>query len=201
MSDRKLVLFDFDGTLTDRDTMLAFVRHCRGPWRYAAGMVWLLPLLVGLRLGVVPATVAKRLFLRHFLGGWARTDLEHAAAVFADRIEGWMRPTTRERLAAHRQRGHDVVVVSASLDLWLAPFLAANQLRGLCTSAAYDEHGRFWGELGSPNCNGPEKVRRVREAFDVDSYDGVVAYGDSSGDTEMLALADEPHYRWHEGRL
>lgn len=194
MSDRKLVLFDFDGTLTDRDTMLAFVQHCRGPWRFWAGMVWLAPLLVGHRLGLVPAAEAKRLFLRHFLGGWHREALAGAAAVFADRIEGWMRPDGRARLAWHREQGHDVVVVSASLDLWLAPFMAVHQLRCLCTEAAYGADGTFDGELASENCNGPEKVRRVRDAFELDAYDGVVAYGDSSGDAEMLALADESSY-------
>ncbi|MEO0603778.1 MAG: HAD-IB family hydrolase [Myxococcota bacterium] len=195
MTDRRLVLFDFDGTLTDRDTMLAFARHVRGPYRFWAGMVWLLPLFVGLRLGLVPRTDAKRFFLRHFLGGLHRDALTAEARTFADRVEGYLWPEGRTQLARHRERGDEVAVVSASLDLWLAPFMEARGLRCLCTQADYDEDGIFHGDLASPNCRGPEKVARVREAFDLDDFDTVVAYGDSSGDTELLALADESVYR------
>jgi len=199
MTTRKLVLFDFDGTLTSRDTMLAFALHCRGPYRFWVGMIWLLPLLVGLRLGLVPRTEAKRYFLRHFLGGMHRDELAHHAHTFADRIDGFLRPEAREQLALHRESGDDVAVVSASLDLWLAPFMAAHGLRCLCTAAAFDPDGTFRGELAPPNCNGPEKALRVRANFDLSSYDHIVAYGDSSGDAELLALADEAVYRPFRG--
>ncbi|MEN0067107.1 MAG: HAD-IB family hydrolase [Myxococcota bacterium] len=195
MENRKLVLFDFDGTLTNRDTMLAFVEHCRGPYRYWLGMVWLLPLFVALRAGFVSATDAKRMFLRHFLGGMERDQLEHAARTFADRIEAWMRPMGRWQLARHREDGDEVLIVSASLDLWLAPFLVAHGLRALSTKAAFTEDGRFEGELASPNCNGPEKVRRIREAVDLEAFSAITAYGDSRGDRDMLDLADNPVYR------
>lgn len=189
------MLFDFDGTLTDRDTMLAFAEKVRGPYRFWLGMVWLLPLFVGLRLGLVARTDAKRMFLRHFLGGLRRDDLEAAARTFADHLEGYLRPQGRARLAQYREDGAEIAVVSASLDLWIGPFCAARGLTCLSTRAAYGDDGVFAGELASPNCYGPEKVRRVREAFDLSSYGTVVAFGDSSGDAELLAMADEAHYR------
>jgi len=192
---RRLVLFDFDGTLTDRDTMLAFALHCRGPYRYWPGLLWLAPLLVGLRLRLVPREVAKRLFLRHFLGGMSRATLARLAESFADRIDGFVRPAARRALAEHRRRGDEVAVVSASLDLWLAPFAGAHGLHLICTRAAFSDDDVFEGELATPNCNGPEKARRIREAFALEEFGEVVAYGDSAGDREMLALADESRYR------
>lgn len=198
-AERKLVLFDFDGTITDRDTMLGFARHCRGPLRFWAGMVWLLPLFVGLRLGLVPPTDAKRLFLRHFLGGMDRATLQQQAELFADHVERYVRPQARAQLRRHREQGDEVAVVSASLDLWLGPFMRIHELRCLCTEADFTPEDRFEGELASPNCNGPEKARRIREVFDLSSYGSVIAYGDSSGDREMLALADEAIYRPFRG--
>lgn len=192
---RRLALFDFDGTLTDRDTMLAFALHCRGPYRFWAGMLWLLPLFVGLRLGAIDRADAKRVFLRHFLRGMDRATLDRAAETFADRIEAWVRPAARDALSRHREQQDDIAIVSASLDLWLTPFAKLHDLRCLCTEAAITERGTFEGDLASPNCNGPEKVRRIRDAFDLEVYDGVTAYGDSSGDREMLALADESFYK------
>ena len=37
-----------------------------------------------------------------------------------------------------------------------------------------------------------KRAKRIKEKIDLDQYDMVYAYGDSRGDREMLALADEP---------
>ena len=55
------------------------------------------------------------------------------------------------------------------------------------------------GELMGPNCRGPEKVARLREMFG-DEVRLDAAYGDSDGDTAMLALSEEPGMRVFGGR-
>lgn len=192
---RELALFDFDGTLTTRDTMLAFCHHVVGSVRYGLGLGVLAPMLVGYLLKVVPNDVAKVRMLTHFLGGRSRAELEAAAATFADRADGWLRPGAAERLAWHLEQGHDVLLVSASLDLWLAPWAERHGVRLVSTQGAFDADDRFTGGLATPNCHGPAKVERIRALVDPETYDVVHAYGDSSGDTEMLALAHHGHYR------
>lgn len=189
-----LALFDFDGTITTRDTMLAFVLHCRGPVRTALGLVWLSPMLAAYALKLVPNDRAKQILLRHFLAGWRREALAERAASFVDVVEGWVRPGARERLDWHRAQGHEVVVVSASLDVWLRPWAERHGLGLLCTEGRFDGDV-FTGELAGPNCHGPEKEARVRAALPVADYASIWAYGDSSGDVELLALAHESHYR------
>jgi HAD superfamily hydrolase (TIGR01490 family) len=191
---RRLALFDFDGTITDRDTMFAFVRHARGPVRAGLGLIVLAPILVGFALRLVPRDRAKVALLRYFFAGTPRETLERWARGFVDRIEGWIRPEARRRLDWHRAQGHDIVIVSASLDVWLAPWAERYSLRLLCTEGRFEDDV-FTGELATPNCHGPEKEARVRAAFDLDAYEYVYAYGDSSGDTEMLAIADECWFR------
>jgi HAD superfamily hydrolase (TIGR01490 family) len=191
---RRLALFDFDGTITTRDTMFAFVRHVRGPVRTALGLLWLSPMLVAHRLGFVGSERAKVLFLRHFLGGAGRDALAAHARTFVAQMEAWIRPGARARLEWHRAEGHDVVLVSASLDLWLAPWAEHHRLRLLCTEVRWDADA-FTGALATPNCNGPAKADRVRGAIDLDAYEYVYGYGDSAGDVEMLALADEVAFR------
>jgi len=193
-----LALFDFDGTLTDRDTMLAFCRHVRGTPRFVAGMLWLSPMLVAMKLKLVANDRAKVLFLRHFLGGYDRTSLQQHAATFAEVVDGWLRPGALERLAWHRDQGHTVRIVSASLDVWLLPWAARHDLRVLCTRGRFDGE-RFTGDLDSPNCNGDEKVARIEAELDVSSYDEIHAYGDTSGDEAMLALATHPTFRPFRG--
>jgi phosphatidylglycerophosphatase C len=190
----QLALFDFDGTLTDRDTMLAFCRHVRGSLRFWAGMVWLTPVFAMMALKWMPAETAKVHFLRHFLGGMTRYELEIWARSFANEVDAWMRPGALERLAWHQEAGHDVAVVSASVDIWLLPWMERRGLRCLCSRAAYEEDV-FTGALDGPNCNYEEKVRRVNEAFDLLTYIRIYAYGDSKGDSAMLALAHESSFR------
>lgn len=194
MASQRLALFDLDGTLTAGDTMFAFVFHCRGTLRTWLGLLWLSPLLALHAAGLVAAAPTKAAFLRHFLGGFSREALEAWARSFADHLEANIRPEARSRLQWHREQGHDIVVVSASLDLWLAPWAARHGLTLLCTQGQF-EQDVFTGQLATPNCNGPEKETRIRASCDLSRYEYIYAYGDSSGDTEMLALAHEPCFR------
>ena len=194
----QLALFDFDGTLTDRDTMLAFCRHVRGPGRFWLGMIWLTPIFALMFLKIMKNDVAKVRFLTHFLGGMDRQTLEAAALTFADKVDSWVRPGAIERVQWHLDQGHDVSVVSASVDLWLMPWMNRRGIRCLCSQAAWDGE-RFTGGLSGPNCNYDEKVVRIRAAFDLDTYQGIYAYGDSGGDQAMLALANEPSFKPFRG--
>ena len=189
-----LALFDFDGTLTDRDTMLAFCRHVRGTPRFALGMLWLSPMLVAMKAGVVGNDTAKSIFLRHFLGGLSRKELTDHAETFANVVDGWLRPGALDRLIWHQQQGHTVRIVSASLDVWLLPWAQRHGVEVLCTRARYDDD-RFTGDLLGSNCNGEEKVARIRDAIDLDRFDEIHAYGDSRGDAPMLALATHPTFK------
>jgi phosphatidylglycerophosphatase C len=189
-----LALFDFDGTLTNRDTMFVFCKQVAGPVRFFLGLLILAPMLVGFKLKMVDRSRAKSMFLRHFLGGLGRDELRRHGELFAGRVDSLLRPKGMEQLAWHRSEGHKLVLVSASLDLWLAAWAERQGLQLLCTGAAWTDD-RFQGELATANCHGPEKVRRVKAALDPGTFDKVYAYGDSSGDTEMLAMSDEPSYR------
>lgn len=191
----KLVLFDVDGTLTVSDTMFAFAVFAAGWPRLSLALSLISPVLVAMRAGAVDRGWAKGLLLRVCFAGIPRATLEDAAARFAaDVLPGLLRPGARERLQAHLDDGDAVWLVSASLDLWLAPVAEALGVGLISTRAAWSEGGAFAG-LDGPNCRGPEKVRRVRDELDTDQHDTIVAYGDSSGDTEMLAMADEAFFR------
>lgn len=189
-----LALFDIDGTLTHADTMFAYVRHVVGlPWMLL-GLALLSPMLVLARLGLIDRGAAKGAMLRFFLGRRDKPALEAAAEDFKNTVlKGVVRPAGLERLRAHQAEGHRVFLVSASLDLWLAPWARDLGVPLLATPTRW-ESGRFAG-LGGPNNRGPEKVARVRAVVRPEDFARIVAYGDSSGDREMLALADEGHMK------
>ena len=190
-----LVLFDFDGTLTTKDTMIEFIRFVRGGARLQLGFLILAPVLVLYKLGLIRNDRAKEILLDFHFKGQSKTELEKLAqSFFEQRLPGILRPQGLERLREHQESGARVLLVSASLRLWTQPFAKAHGMELLTTEGEWVE-GKFSGKLQSLNCYGPEKVRRVKAHLNPDAYCKVVAYGDSKGDREMLAWADAGHFR------
>jgi phosphatidylglycerophosphatase C len=197
---RPLVAFDFDGTLTDRDSFTAFLRWRAGAAKYARGVVSLAPALAGFVLNRDRGRL-KAAAIRRFLGGMTRSDLEAATQAFAtERGRALLRPDAVRAWRRWQGEGARVVIVTASPDIVVAPIaraLGADQLIG--TRLAFDEAGRVTGALDGANCRGPEKVRRLREAYGADVA-LEAAYGDTDGDKEMLALAEEQGMKVFNGR-
>ncbi len=188
-----LALFDVDGTLTTEDTMFAFARSVVGPWGLGWALVRSLPWLVAMKLGLADRGATKARMLRLAFAGHDKAALEAAARRFCrESMPRLLRPRGRDALTSHQAQGDRVVLVSASLDLWLAPWARVMGVELLCTATRW-EGERFAGIAGA-NCRGAEKVRRV-EALIPQRPDRVAAYGDSSGDAELLAWADEGHMK------
>ena len=192
----ELALFDVDGTLTTEDTMFSFVRSVVGFPRFVLGMCWLSPMLIAHKLKLIDARSTKERFLLHYLGAVPRSDLDAAAAAFADHIDQVLRPGAMDALKDHKTKGK-LFLVSASCEIWLAPWAKRHALPLLCTRVAYQDD-RFSGLVG-PNCNGTEKVVRVKEMVDLDSFSTVHCYGDSSGDRAMLSIADHATFQPFRG--
>ena len=197
---RAVVAFDFDGTLTIRDSFTAFLRWRAGPIRYALGLLRLAPAaaayLFNRDRGRIKAAAAGE-----FLRGVSRERLEADALRFAQLFSRrLLRP---DAVAAwKRWRGEPVrlVIVTASPDLVVAPFawgLGADALLG--TAVVFDESGRVAAPYLGANCRGPAKVARLQAAFGA-QVTIKAAYGDTAGDREMLALSPIAGYRVFSGR-
>lgn len=194
-AERPLVAFDFDGTLTVRDSYMDFLRWRTTPGRYAAGLVGLAPAAAGYLLhrdrGRLKAAATRR-FLRGVEAGQLELEAEgYARARFADLI----RPDALARWRDHRAQGARMVIVTATPAMVVAPFarrLGADRLIG--TRLQLDKRGRVTGRFAGKNCRGEEKATRLRAAF---GYDVrlAAAYGDTSGDKAMLRIADRPGMR------
>jgi phosphatidylglycerophosphatase C len=190
-----IVAFDFDGTLTVRDSFTTFLRKRAGRRGWAMGLVRLAPATAAYARdrdrGAIKAAAVKE-----FLKGVSRAQLEADAEAYAARA--WrrlMRPDALEVWNDWGQRGAHRVVVTASPALTVAPFARRLGAEGLLgTDLTFDADDRVTGTFESPNCRGAEKVRRLRAAYGP-GLRLAAAYGDTSGDTEMLAIADEVGFR------
>jgi len=188
---RPLVAFDFDGTLTSRDSFIAFLRWRFGARAFTGGVLGLAPAVARFALdrdrGRLKAAATRR-----FLGGMPRAELEAWAQTFAsEQGRGLLRPDALRAWRRWQSDGARLVIVTASPETIVAPIargLGADALLG--TRLAFDAAGRVTADLEGENCRGPEKVRRLRAAFG-DDVRLEAAYGDTDGDKEMLALAEE----------
>ena len=192
----RLALFDFDGTLTTRDSFLPFLRQVVGTRHFLAGMAATSGPLLAYAAGLMANDRAKERVIRHFLGGRSLEDLQVHGQVFASGgLNGLLRTSTLKRLHAHVRAGDECVLVSASLDLYLAPWAIQQGFSAvLCSSLDTDDQQRITGALTPRNCFGPEKVRRIRHWLAGREPTHITAYGDSRGDRDMLAMADTAHW-------
>jgi len=193
-----LALFDFDGTITRTDTWTPFMQLAVRPARIVAGRVLLSPVVVGYKLGMISASRGRQVaasvgFRGEDAARMRRLGLEYATSTLPAQV----RQPALDRIAWHRSRGDQVVIVSASLDLYLSPWCAGRGLDCICTTLE-ERDGRLTGRCAGGDCAGLEKVRRIRQRFDLGRYETVYAYGDTAEDREMLELAQRKYYRWQE---
>lgn len=193
-NEKKLALFDFDGTITREDTYMEFFKFAFGRPRLYAGAILLFPWIALYFLHLVPAGRLKEIMISHFFKNRDAGEFARMAEEFAlGKMSACVKDSALARIAWHKEQGHEVAVVSASLTHWLAPWCRKYNLELIATELEVKDN-RITGKLATPNCNGPEKVNRIRQRFHLDSYIYIYAYGNSSGDKPMLALSHEPYY-------
>jgi phosphatidylglycerophosphatase C len=194
-STRVIAAFDFDGTLTQRDTFVPFLAHLS--WvRFLTALLQTAPALAAFAMRLRSNEDAKRSLCRAALRGRPRAQLAHVARAWVHTIP--LRPALIDRLRWHQQRGDRCVLISASPDIDLeevARYLGFDDL--ICTRMAVDAQGRLTGDFDGHNCWGPEKLRRLTERFGgTDQYE-LHAYGDSRGDQWLI---DAAHHAWYRGQ-
>jgi phosphatidylglycerophosphatase C len=197
---RPIVAFDFDGTLTTHDSFTAFLRWKAKPRGYLAGLARLSPKLLAYLFNRDRGRL-KAAATAVFLGGMPAEQLSAEAEAFAmQSAQSMLRPDAVQAWRNWRAQGALMVIVTASPEALVQPFargLGADLLIG--TRLEADEAGRITGRFVGANCRGAEKVTRLKQAFGEDLA-LAAAYGDTSGDREMLQLAEVTGYRIFKGR-
>ncbi|MEP6625556.1 MAG: HAD-IB family hydrolase [Acidimicrobiia bacterium] len=186
--------FDFDGTISRRDTLAPFLARVGGTGPLVHAIVRRSPRIAAAALRRGDRDAEKQAVITRVLGGRTATSVAAMGRAYADHL--WtrqrFRPAALELLRWHREQGHRIVIVSASLDSYLvplAPRLGVDHV--ISCSLETDSAGLVTGTLLGGNVRGPEKANRLRAWLGGDAVE-LWAYGDSSGDDELLAMADHP---------
>jgi HAD superfamily hydrolase (TIGR01490 family) len=193
-----LALFDFDGTITTGDTFTPFLRFAIPSRRAMLAGLLMSPALVAHRLGILTTPSIRPMVARAgFQGARASAVRALGKAYACEVLPKAVAPRAMERLQWHRQQGHVVVVVSAGLDVYLAPWCERHGVSLIC-SELEERRGRLTGRYRRGDCSGRTKALLIRGTFHLEKFATVYAYGDSQEDREMLDLANRKYYRWKE---
>jgi phosphatidylglycerophosphatase C len=185
-----VAVWDVDGTLTRTDTMLPFLRRIAGPATVTTALV---PAIGRHLTGAERRAQAKAILLRRVLAGRDATEVDSKARRYAEDIVAHrLRPDALRRWRWHQRHGHRLVIVSASLDLYLrhlGAHLGAEEV--ICTSMEVVD-GRLTGAMSTPSCRGPEKAVRLATYLRDKPGNPVWVYADSAADRPMMAVGDVP---------
>ena len=191
-----VAVFDFDGTITTKDTLLEFIRFTKGGFHFLWGLILFSPLLIAYKLRLYPNWKVKQKLFSYFFKGMKLYDFDQLCKDFFHHASGLIRTEAQAAVQRHIEAGDSLVIISAGIENWVRPF--AEQLNipfVLCTEIETNSAGCLTGYFSTPNCYGDEKIKRLLKLFpDREDY-YLIVYGDSSGDRELMNYADKKLYR------
>lgn len=192
---KKIYAFDFDGTITTCDSLVAIIRYVSGNAKLAMWIVTHIHLLILMKVGAYSNNKLKQQLCRHIFAGMRKEELTAKAEAFAMENKYIIRPEAMQTIKNALNENSAVCVISASPSIWVKPFFKdCHGIEFLCTELETDK-GVITGGFAGNNCYGQEKVNKLVSRYpDRDGYK-LIAFGDSKGDKELLAFADEAHYK------
>ena len=200
MNPRRQIVayFDFDGTISRKDTLVPFLVFVVGKLRFTLALPKLIPIVIRYCLGMINNEAAKQATLTVLLKGYSKRQVEHKAKQFAlTHLNKYINPVAYAKIEWHREHGHNLFLVSANLGIYLRHWANLHKLdQVIATELEIDAQQCLTGRLLTHNCYGKQKVERIQDFLTKNklNLNYAYAYGNSAGDFEMLEYADEPYY-------
>ena len=186
---QNLALFDFDGTLCRKDSFTGFIFYALKKRHIVRKGIKLLPWIQAYYLNIYPADSMRIKLFKHMFGEMYAHDIRKLADDYVKVLMQCLDPVMHQQLIKHQHHGDDVVIVSASIDVYLTHIAEQLGVDLICThTEVVDDH--FTGMYSTLDCSSDQKRTRILEEYDLADYDAVYAYGNSKEDLAMFSLAD-----------
>lgn len=190
-----LALFDFDGTITTKDTLFELIKFQKGSLTFYLAFIWISPILILYKFKLISNTRAKEFVLSFFFANQSQTSFQQMCDRFISKgLPLMLREEAIKKIESHLKNSDRVVVVTASAYNWVEGWCHSRNIE-LVATRLETKNGKITGKLESLNCNGVEKVNRIKRHLNLADFSPIYAYGNSSGDKPMLALADNAFYK------
>jgi phosphatidylglycerophosphatase C len=193
---REIVVFDFDGTVTTRDTFALFLRYYAGTAAWLMNIVRLLPIFIAHGLKIVDRNTVKIHVIRRFFKNAPVAKLDQRADTFAKEvIPSLIRPLALKELETKKKDPESLYICSASISPYLRAWFAQQDIHNILATDLEQDGDVYTGEIKGWNVWGNGKTRRIYAEFAPNTVKIKEAYGDTRGDKEMLHAADVSHWK------
>ncbi|GMT41048.1 MAG: haloacid dehalogenase [bacterium] len=191
--DPTIVVFDLDGTITRYDTYVRFLLFViyRNPIK-----LFRLPALaidiLRHKLGRQTNTWLKKRFLNAILAGKDRKTINSLATSFSQRVViSGVYCDAIECIRQYQSKGKELVLLSASLDIYVEPLGEMLGFRHIICTRTCWENDVLGNKLDGGNCYGDVKLERIKQ-WSVNRTDDriLAAYGDHESDFPLLKIAN-----------
>ncbi len=187
---KRIAFFDFDGTITSKDTLLEIIKFRFGNNGFLWGFLLNAPWLLSYKAGIISNQKAKERILQYFFGKTSLSDFQlHCEAFAKEKLPELLRPKAMLEIKKLQDANCSVVIVSASPENWIQHWCNENKL-DLIATKLISHNQQITGKINGRNCYGAEKPLRIKMVYDLNTYDEIYCYGDTNADKPMLELAD-----------
>ncbi|WP_420319787.1 HAD family hydrolase [Flagellimonas sp.] len=187
---KRIVVFDFDGTITKEDSLFGFLKFVFG-FQFYLKLISISHNLLGFKLGLINNHQAKQILFSHFFRGWNIDDFNIICRNYIKQIK--VRDKAMATIRGHLSSGDYVLIISASFENLIKPWASMNNIRTVLGTRIEVEDKKITGNFLGKNCYGIEKVYRLLKLFPEKTNFYLIAYGDSEGDKELLEYANEAY--------
>ncbi|MBF0576100.1 HAD family hydrolase [Dysgonomonas sp. GY617] len=192
LQNKTIAAFDFDGTITTKDTLFDFIRFYIGKHNLLKGLIILSPILISYKLGFTRNDIAKQKLFSYFFKDKSIQEFNKVSIDYAKRIKEIVRPEILEKIKWHQAQNHIVIIISASIVNWIKPWASEINIKTVLGTEIEVKSNIIEGVFSSKNCYGQEKINRLIAQYPNRDEYVLYAYGDSRGDKELLAFSDHP---------
>lgn len=195
MTKKGLAVFDFDGTITTRDTFLDFLQFSFGKKKLFITLLRYAVQGFFYAVGIYPNYRYKELIFSSFFKGKTPEYASSLGGKYArERIPDICYPKALDCIATHRRNGYDLVLLTASPSIWIQHWSDEQGFEIIATQFEV-KAGIYTGKILGKNCYGKEKVPRLTEKYKLSSYENTYAYGDSKSDLYFMKLMQHYAYK------
>ena len=193
---KTLAIFDFDGTITQTDSLNDLIIWKFGWWKFVGVMILLSPLIILYLLNIVDNDVPKERLFEIFFGGMNEIDFGRLSKQYSEeKLPKIIKNEASRKIEWHNERGHELIIITASMKEWIWPWAEENGFSDIfCTKPEIIDK-KLTGRFAGSNCHGDEKLCRLKKSIPEYKNYEIYAYGDSKSDRELLEVADFRFYR------
>lgn len=197
MLKKTVIAFDFDGTLTSKDTFIEFIKYTKGKFIFFIVIMIFFPKILLFKLKLYPNWKLKEQMFSFLFKGTSQKEFNKICENFCrENYDTIIRSSSIEYINKCKKNKYEMIIISASIVNWVKPFanrLGIKLVEG--TELEITNDGLISGLFLSKNCYGQEKVNRLLKHFPCRNDYILNAFGDSKGDEALLKYADNSFFR------